>query len=63
MFFILSFLFFHVHNWRTGGQNKPCPEGSAGSSRRRELLGKGDMKVNMIQKMCMHVGKCKNDNC
>jgi hypothetical protein len=26
-----------------------------------EVAGKMDMRVNTVQRMCMHVSKCKND--
>jgi hypothetical protein len=35
----------------------------AGTSGRGEVLMKGSRRVNMEQKMCIHVSKCKNDNC
>jgi hypothetical protein len=28
-----------------------------------EVLGKGSRMVNVVQKMCTHVYKCKNDTC
>jgi hypothetical protein len=28
-----------------------------------EVLGKRDRRINMVQKMCTHVCKCKNDTC
>jgi hypothetical protein len=63
MFFIFSFLFFLLRNQRTGGWNRYCLERRAGTSGRGEVLGKGDRRVNMLQKMCTHVSKCKNDTC
>jgi hypothetical protein len=27
------------------------------------VVGKGGMKVNMVQKLCTYVCKCKNDTC
>jgi hypothetical protein len=28
-----------------------------------KVMGKGGRRVNMVQKMCKHVSKCKNDTC
>jgi hypothetical protein len=52
------FSFFLLQNRRTGGQNKSYPREKAVTSGRREVLRK---EVNMVQKMCTHVCKCKND--
>jgi hypothetical protein len=60
-FFFLSFIFFSskkLENKRT----KEILEGE-GSSGRRKVVGKGGRKVNMVQKMCTYVCKCKNDTC
>jgi hypothetical protein len=54
------FAFFLPQNWRTEGQNKSCPAGRAGTSGREEVLGKQGRRVNIMQKMCMDVSKCKN---
>jgi hypothetical protein len=61
LFYFLSF--FLLQNWRTGRQNKYCPEGRAVTSGRGKVLGKGGRRVNIVQKMCTHVRKCKNDTC
>jgi hypothetical protein len=63
MFFILSFLLFILQSQRTGGLNKSCLEGMAGTIRREEVLGNGGRRMNTLEKMCAHVSKCKNDAC
>jgi hypothetical protein len=30
---------------------------------KREVAEKGGRRVNMVQKLCTHVCKCKNDTC
>jgi hypothetical protein len=55
------FFFFLLQNWRTGGWNRSCPGGVATSV--GGVGGKGSRRVNMVQKMCTHVCKCKNDTC
>jgi hypothetical protein len=37
--------------------------GRVGTSGAEEVAGKGSRRVNMVQKMCTHVCKCKNDTC
>jgi hypothetical protein len=59
MLFIVSFLFFLLQNWRTGGRNKIFLAGKAGTSGRGEVMGKGIRRMNMVKKMCTHVCKCK----
>jgi hypothetical protein len=34
-----------------------------GTSGRGKVAGKGDRRVNMVQKMGTHVHKCKNETC
>jgi hypothetical protein len=34
-----------------------------GSSGSGEVAGKGNRKVNMVQKVCIHACKCKTDTC
>jgi hypothetical protein len=59
MFFILSFLFFLLQNWRTGGWKNSCPEGRAGTSGRGKWWGKRVGGWIQCKKLCMHVCKCK----
>jgi hypothetical protein len=32
-----------------------------GNSGKGEVAGKGDRRVNIVQKMCTHICKCKNN--
>jgi hypothetical protein len=62
VFFLISF--FLLQNGKRRGQNRSWPVYVGfGTSRRREVAGKGCRRVNMVQKLCTHVCKCKNDTC
>jgi hypothetical protein len=37
------------------------PRVGVGSSGKEEVAGKGGRRVNIVQKMCTHVCKCKNE--
>jgi hypothetical protein len=54
------FSFFFYKNGEQEGRTGP--EEGVGTSRSREVAGKGGRRVNTVQKMCTHVCKCKNDN-
>jgi hypothetical protein len=41
------FIFSLLHNWRTGGQDRSCPVGRAGTHG-REMVGKGHRRVNTV---------------
>jgi hypothetical protein len=40
-----------------------CGEGRVGTTGRREEVDKGCRKVNMVQILCTHVCKWKNETC
>jgi hypothetical protein len=61
--FHFSFSLFASTKLEKGGRKKSYPEGRAGTSRKGEMFGKGGRRVNMLQKICTHVSKCKNDTC
>jgi hypothetical protein len=46
-------LLFLLQNWRTGGPNRSYLGGGIGTSGRGKMAGKGDRKVNAVQKMCI----------
>jgi hypothetical protein len=58
LFLFLSFMFFLMQNQRSGGQNIICGWGISTSG---EGLGERGRKMNTVQKMCIHVCKCKNE--
>jgi hypothetical protein len=59
-----SFLFFLLKNQRIRGLNRFCPhppgEGVHDTSERRKMVGKLGRRVNTVQKLCLHIHKCKN---
>jgi hypothetical protein len=61
--FILSFLFPLQQNRRTGGHNKSSQGRELETVCGVELLRKRVKRVNLMQKMCSHVNKCKNGTC
>jgi hypothetical protein len=56
MFFFLAFLF----SAKSENRNPPHREGLAPMGRGK-WWEKGGRRVNMVQKMCTHACKCKND--
>jgi hypothetical protein len=61
--FLLFFLFSST-KMRTGGQNRSClGKGSGLQQWEGEVTGKGEKRVNTMQKIFTHVCKCKNDTC
>jgi hypothetical protein len=54
----LFFLF--LQNQRTGGHNRSCV-GVVGIIGREEDVGKGSRRVNIVQILCTHICKCKNE--
>jgi hypothetical protein len=60
--FCLFSLFFYKIGEQEGGTVLPRGRG-VGTSGRGEVMGKGGRRVNVVQKMCTHVSKCKNDTC
>jgi hypothetical protein len=55
-------IFFLLQNQRTGGQNSFCLGGTCTSGSREEV-GKECRKVNIVQILCAHECKWKNDIC
>jgi hypothetical protein len=53
MFFFLYFIFSLLQNQRTEGRTGPAWWG-VGISERGKVVGKGDRRVNMVQK-CVHM--------
>jgi hypothetical protein len=51
---------FLLQNWRTGGQSMACLGNWYQCS---EDVGKGGRSVNMVQILCTHVCKWKNETC
>jgi hypothetical protein len=51
--------FFSLQNWRTGVWNSPASGG--GTSERGEEVEKGHGRVNLVQILCAHVHKWKNE--
>jgi hypothetical protein len=49
--------------WRIGGQNRSCPGGEGWHHWEGGGGGKGGRRMNMVQKMCTHICKCKNGTC
>jgi hypothetical protein len=63
-FSFLSFIFFLLQNQRKGGRNRSHPgEGDAWHQWERGGSGERGRRKNMVQTMCTHVCKCKNDPC
>jgi hypothetical protein len=68
-FFLLSFMFFLLQNWRTGGQNRFCPEVEVGGlgecfgTRGRKRGWERGRRMNTVQIMYTYICKCKNDTC
>jgi hypothetical protein len=58
-FFFLCF-FYKIREQE--GETDPAGRGD-GTSGRREVAEKGGRRMNMVQKMCTHVCKCKNGTC
>jgi hypothetical protein len=58
-----SFSLFSSAKSEKRRQNRSCGVGwrHVGTSGSRQMAGKGDKRVNIMQKMCTHVCKCKND--
>jgi hypothetical protein len=58
----MSFLsyFFYKTRKQEGGTG---PGGEVGTSGRGEVTGKESARVTLVQKLCTHVCKCKNDTC
>jgi hypothetical protein len=50
-FYLFSFFFYKIRKQK----------GRIGTSGRGEVLEKGGRRMNMVQKMCTHVSKCKKD--
>jgi hypothetical protein len=48
-------VFFFLHKWRTGRQNRSCP--GVGTNGREEDIRKGYRRVNMMEISCIHVYK------
>jgi hypothetical protein len=59
MFFL--YLFFLLQNQTTGGRNRSCWGWGlrVGTSGRGEMVGKGNRRVNMVQKMCIYASNAK----
>jgi hypothetical protein len=55
----VSFFFYKIGE--QGGKTGLVGDGEAGISRRGEVVEKVVRRVNMVQKLCAHVCKCKND--
>jgi hypothetical protein len=59
--FIFSFSSTKPENRR---QNMSCPRRWwEGHQWEGEVVGKGDIRVNTVQKMCTHACRCKTDTC
>jgi hypothetical protein len=58
---VIFFSFYKIGE-QEGGTG-PMGKGRVDTSGREKMAGKGGRRVNMMQKMCTHVGKCKNDTC
>jgi hypothetical protein len=58
MFFVL-FSLFSSTKWENRRGNKSCPGARTGTSGSGKMMGKGGRRVNTVQTMCTHVGKCK----
>jgi hypothetical protein len=56
MFFIASFMFFPLYNWRMGSAGEEVAVGSGGG------WGRG-RRMNMVQPKYTYIYKCKNDTC
>jgi hypothetical protein len=54
MFFLLSFMFFLLQNWRTGGQNR-----FAWRPGKEVILGEEEGSTNNVSTLI----KCKKDTC
>jgi hypothetical protein len=52
--------FFLLQNWRTGGRNRSWLAGG-GTIGMGEEVGKEHGRVNMVQILCTHVCKWKNE--
>jgi hypothetical protein len=59
--FIFSFSFYKIREKE--GRTGSAKGVGVSTSERREVMGKRDRRVNMVQKLCTHVCKCKNDTC
>jgi hypothetical protein len=55
-------LFFLLHNWRIGGQNRSCLGWGVGTRGRNEEVGKG-LGGWIWCMLCTHVCKLKNETC
>jgi hypothetical protein len=60
MSFFFSFLFFFLQNQRTEGLNRSYQVGDDTSGREGEM-GKVCWRMNIVQILCTHVHKWKND--
>jgi hypothetical protein len=52
VFLFLFFFFIKSDNRRA---EQVCPVGRIGPSGRGEVVGEGDRRVNIVQKMCTHI--------
>jgi hypothetical protein len=58
------FLFFFYQIREQNGGTGPAQGGGVGTSGRTEVVGKGVcVGVNIVQMLCTHACKCKNDTC
>jgi hypothetical protein len=57
------FFSFLLQNERTGGQTDSAPGMEGCYSGTGEVAGDGCKRVNMVQILCTHACKCKNDSC
>jgi hypothetical protein len=58
-FYLFSFFIYKIREQE--GRTGRALGGGMAAVGREEVLGKGGKRVNMAQKMCIHVCKCEND--
>jgi hypothetical protein len=60
LFYLFLFFFYKIREQEGGAS--PAQGGGSGNSEGRGI-GERGRRVNMVQKMCTRVYKCKNDTC
>jgi hypothetical protein len=60
-FYLFSFFFYEIREQEDG--TGPAQGGWLAPVEGGEVMGKRSRRVNMVQKTCTHVCKCRNDTC
>jgi hypothetical protein len=60
-FYLLSFSFYKIKEQE--GRTGPAEVRWLGTNWKEKVVRKGGSRVTIVQKMCTHVCKCKNESC